>query len=146
MKNFTISEVIDSFGVNKFTWKVFFFLGFAMVFDGYDYMSVSYTMPQIKAEWGLTAVQTGSLSSWSLFGLILGGAIAGILSDKFGRKKTLTFSIATYALLTIPIYFAPSFAFFAVFRVLAGVGLGACIPVVTTIFPSPLPQIGGLYL
>ena len=139
MKNFTISEVIDSFGVNKFTWKVFFFLGFAMVFDGYDYMIVSYTMPQIKAEWGLTAVQTGSLSSWSLFGLILGGAIAGILSDKFGRKKTLTFSIATYALLTIPIYFAPSFAFFAVFRVLAGVGLGACIPVVTTIFSESTP-------
>ena len=139
VKNYTVSEVIDSFGVNKFTWKVFFFLGFAMVFDGYDYMIVSYTMPQIKAEWALSAVQTGSLSSWSLFGLIIGGAIAGILSDKFGRKKTLTFSIGTYALLTIPIYFAPSFPFFAVFRVLAGVGLGACIPVVTTIFSESTP-------
>ena len=139
MKNFSISEVIDSLGVNKFTWRVFFFLGLAMVFDGYDYMIVSYTMPQIKAEWGLTAVQTGSLSSWSLFGLIIGGALAGIISDKIGRKKTLAFSIAVYSLLTVPIYFAPSFAAFAVFRVLAGVGLGACIPVVTTIFSESTP-------
>ncbi|HHV64662.1 MAG TPA: MFS transporter [Peptococcaceae bacterium] len=139
MRKYSVSEVIDSFGVNKFTWRMFFFLGFAMVFDGYDYMIVSYTMPQIKAEWALNAVQTGSLSSWSLFGLILGGAISGIISDKIGRKKTLTGSIALYALLTIPIYFAPSFVFFAVFRVLAGIGLGACIPVVTTYFSESTP-------
>ena len=138
-KNFTISEVIDSLGVNKFTWAVFFFLGMSMVFDGYDYMIVSYTMPQISAEWGLNKIQTGSLSSWSLFGLILGGAISGIISDKIGRKKTLVSAIAMYSLLSIPIYFAQSFEQFAFFRVAAGVGLGACIPVVTTIFSESTP-------
>ena len=110
-----------------------------MVFDGYDYMVVSYTMPQISAEWALNKVQTGSLSSWSLFGLIIGGMFAGIISDKIGRRKTLICSIATYSLLTIPIYFSTSFAQFAFFRVLAGVGLGACIPVVTTIFSESTP-------
>lgn len=139
MKTFTISEVVDSLGVNKFTWSVFFFLGMSMVFDGYDYMVVSYTMPQIAAEWGLNKIQTGSLSSWSLFGLIIGGACAGIISDKIGRRKTLVYSIAAYSLLTIPIYFATSFEQFALFRVLAGVGLGACIPVVTTIFSESTP-------
>jgi AAHS family 4-hydroxybenzoate transporter-like MFS transporter len=139
VKNFSISEVIDSLGVNKFTWWIFFFLGAAMVFDGYDYMIVSYTMPQIAEEWGLGAVAKGSLSSWSLIGLIIGGAMAGILSDKFGRRKTLTIAIAVYSLLTIPIYFSNSFAMFAVFRVLAGLGLGACIPLVTTIFSESTP-------
>ncbi|WP_188399969.1 MFS transporter [Sporomusa sp. GT1] len=139
MKSFTVSEVIDSLGVNKFTWSVFFFLGMAMVFDGYDYMVVSYTMPQISAEWGLDKIQTGSLSSWSLFGLIIGGALAGIISDKIGRRKTLIYSIAAYSLLTIPIYFVQSFEWFAFFRVLTGVGLGACIPVVTTIFSETTP-------
>jgi MFS transporter, AAHS family, 4-hydroxybenzoate transporter len=137
--NFTISEVVDSLGVNKFTWSVFFFLGAAMVFDGYDYMVVSYTMPQISAEWALSKIQTGSLSSWSLFGLIIGGACAGIISDKIGRRKTLIYSIAAYSLLTIPIYFSASFVQFAFFRVLAGIGLGACIPVVTTIFSESTP-------
>lgn len=139
MKNFTISEVVDSLGVNKFTWSVFFFLGMSMVFDGYDYMVVSYTMPQIAAEWHLDKVAMGSLSSWSLFGLIIGGACAGIISDKIGRRNTLVYAIAAYSLLTIPIYFATSFEQFALFRVLAGVGLGACIPVVTTIFSESTP-------
>lgn len=93
MNNFSISEVMDSLGVNKFTWKIFFLLGIAMVFDGYDYMIVSYTIPQIAAEWGLSAIAKGSLSSWSLIGLILGGAIAGIISDKIGRRKILIFAI-----------------------------------------------------
>jgi len=139
LKNFSISEVMDSFGVNKFTWKIFFLLGFAMVFDGYDYMIVSYTMPQIAQEWGLSAVAKGSLSSWSLIGLVLGGAISGIISDKIGRRKTLTIAIGLYSLLTIPIYFSNSFMMFALFRVLAGVGLGACIPVVTTAFSESTP-------
>ena len=139
MKHFTISEAIDSLGVNRFTWSMFLFLGIAMVFDGYDYMVVSYTMPQISAEWALDKVQTGSLSSWRLVGLIVGGMFAGILSDKIGRRKTLTCSIAAYSLLTIPIYFSTSFAQLAFFRVLAGVGLGACIPVVTTIFSESTP-------
>ncbi len=51
VKNFTISEVIVSLGVNKFAWSVFFFLAMSMVFDGYDSMVVSYTMPQKSAEW-----------------------------------------------------------------------------------------------
>jgi len=139
VKHFTISETIDSLGVNRFTWSVFFFLGTAMVFDGYDYMVVSYTMPQISAEWALSKVQTGSLSSWSLFGLIFGGIFAGIISDKIGRRKTLIYSIAAYSLLTVPIYFSTSFAQFAFFRVLAGAGLGACIPVVTTLFSESTP-------
>jgi MFS transporter, AAHS family, 4-hydroxybenzoate transporter len=146
-KKFSISEAIDSFGVNKFTWMVFFFLGFAMVFDGYDYMVVSYTMAQIKQEWALNAIQTGSLSSWSLIGLVIGSAISGIVSDKIGRKKTLTFAIAMYSILTIPIYFVHSFGAFAFFRICAGLGLGACIPIVTTYFSESTPtKSRGLFI
>jgi MFS family permease len=139
MKKFTISEVMDSFGVSKFTWKIFFLLGAAMVFDGYDYMIVSYTLPQISKEWGLDAVLTGSLSSWSMLGMIVGGALSGIISDKLGRKKTLTYAILLYSLLNLPLYWSNGFAMFAFFRVAAGVGLGACIPVVTTMFTESTP-------
>ncbi|MBI4856220.1 MAG: MFS transporter [Acetobacterium woodii] len=139
MNNFSISEVMDSLGVNKFTWQMFFLLGLAMVFDGYDNMIVSYTMPQIAAEWGLGAVAKGSLSSWSLIGLIFGSAIAGIISDKIGRRKALMYAIAAYSIMNIPIYFSNSFEMFAIFRLLAGIGLGACIPIVTTTYSESTP-------
>lgn len=132
MNTYTVSEVIDKFGVTKYTWKMFFMIGLTMAFDGFDYMIVSYTMPQMSIEWALTDVQTGSLSTWSIMGIIFGGAIAGLLSDKFGRKKVLCVSIAWYSLLTLPICFVNSFIAFAILRVLAGVGIGACLPIGST--------------
>ncbi|MDR0935988.1 MAG: MFS transporter [Oscillospiraceae bacterium] len=139
MKKFTISEVMDSFGVSKFTWKIFFLLGAAMVFDGYDYQIVAYTMTQIKASFPMSDALAGSLSAWSMLGMICGGVMSGLLSDKLGRKKTLTFAILLYSLLNLPLYWSSSFAMFAIFRVAAGIGLGACIPVVTTMFSESTP-------
>lgn len=138
---YTVSDILDSFKVNRFTWSMFILLGLAMMFDGYDYMIVSYTLAPAASSLGVAgnAVLTGSLSSWSIFGLILGCAISGILSDRFGRKKTLAGSVFIYALLTLPQAFAQDFMFFAVFRVFAGIGLGACIPTVTTCFAESTP-------
>lgn len=138
---FNVSEIMDSFGVSKFTWFMFFILGFAMIFDGYDYMIVSYTLKPAAISLGVAdnPVLTGSLSSWSLFGLIIGGAISGVVSDAVGRKRTLVGAIFIYSLLTLPQAFAQNFYFFATFRVLAGIGLGACIPTVTTCFTESTP-------
>jgi len=138
-KKSTISEVIDSFGVSKYTFSIYFLVGLALLFDGFDYMIVAYTMPQMAKEWALTKVQTGSLASWSLMGLAIGGLISGVISDRIGRKKTLTLFVAFYSLLTLPIYFVQSFEIFAILRVLSGVGLGACIPIAVTVMAESAP-------
>lgn len=140
-KEFTVSDIMDEFGLNRFTWFMFFILGFAMLFDGYDYMIMSYTL--VPAATSLQVLDNpvlmGSMSSWSTVGLVIGGLLSGILSDKFGRKKTLVVSIFCYALLTLPQAFAPTFEVFVFFRFCAGIGLGACIPTVTTCFSESTP-------
>ncbi len=140
-KGFTVSEIMDQFGLNKFTWFMFFVLGFAMLFDGYDYMIMSYTL--VPAATSLQVLDNpvlmGSMSSWSTVGLVIGGLMSGILSDKFGRKRTLVVSIFCYALLTLPQAFSPTFEVFVFFRFCAGIGLGACIPTVTTCFTESTP-------
>lgn len=40
-KQFTISEVIDSFGITKHSWVLFIILSLAQVLDGYDFMIVN---------------------------------------------------------------------------------------------------------
>ncbi|GAB6156595.1 MFS transporter [Desulfosporosinus burensis] len=138
-KKSTISEIIDSLGVSKYTFTVYLLVGLALLFDGYDYMIVAYTMPQMAKEWALTKVQTGSLASWSLLGLMIGGIFSGVISDRIGRKKTLAFFVAFYSILTMPIYFAPNFEVFAILRVIAGMGLGACIPIAVTMMSESAP-------
>ncbi|WP_211230002.1 MFS transporter [Desulfovirgula thermocuniculi] len=110
-----------------------------MILNGFVQMIVSYTMPQISKEWALTKVQTGSLASWTLLGLLIGGAIAGIISDRIGRKKMLILACIVYSIFNLPIYFAQNFETFAVFRILSGIGIGACIPVSATINSEFVP-------
>ncbi|MTI84246.1 MAG: aromatic acid/H+ symport family MFS transporter [Firmicutes bacterium] len=139
MNKVMISEVIDNLGISKFTFKIYFLIGLVLLFDGFDYMIVAYTMPQISGEWGLTLVQTGSLASWSLLGLMIGGLFAGIISDRIGRKNILIFSCLAYSILTFSIYFALNYETFAILRILVGFGLGACIPVSVTLVSEFAP-------
>ncbi|MDR1713991.1 MAG: MFS transporter [Coriobacteriales bacterium] len=167
-QKFTVSDVIDSLGINKFTWIMFVFLGFAMIFDGYDFMvasqttsGVAYTLQHFLSgsnpvdgsiavvaasakDPSVGAASLGalgsSISTWSLLGMVIGGALGGIISDKIGRKKTLTIAIIFYGLFTLPQAYCTDFTFYAATRVIAGLGVGSCIPVVTTCFSETIPS------
>jgi MFS family permease len=143
-QKFSVSDVIDSLGVSKFTWVMFVFLGLAMIFDGYDFMVVNSTNTVVARTFWPTEANPGalmgSLTTWSLIGMVIGGAVGGILSDKFGRKVTLTLAIAFYGVFTLPQAFSPSYEMFAAFRLIAGLGVGSCIPVVTTCFSETMPS------
>ncbi|WP_347488602.1 MFS transporter [Desulfoscipio sp. XC116] len=139
MNKVTISDVIDRIGVSKYTFSVYLLVGLVVLFSGIVYMVVPYTMSQIALEWQLSKIQTGALSSWSLLGLMFGGMLAGILSDRIGRKKILIFSCLVYSLFTLPIYWVQSYEAFAVFRILGGVGIGAVIPVGVTMMSENVP-------
>jgi MFS family permease len=143
-KEFTVSEVIDSIGISAHTWIIFVILAFAMIFDGYDFMIVNSTNLFVAHTfWPDNAspgTLMGSLTTWGLLGMVLGGAVGGILSDKIGRKKTLTIAVIFYGLFTLPQAFANDLAFFAAFRLIAGFGVGSCIPVVTTVFSESMPS------
>ena len=82
----------------------------------------------------------GSLTTWGLLGMVLGGAVGGIMSDKIGRKKMLTIAVIFYGLFTLPQAFANDLVFFAAFRLIAGFGVGSCIPIVTTVFSETIPS------
>ena len=143
-KEFTVSEIIDSIGISSHTWIVFVLLAFAMIFDGYDFMIVNSTNLFVAHTFWPDnpnpGALMGSLTTWGLLGMVLGGAVGGILSDKIGRKKTLVIAVMFYGLFTLPQAFAGDYAFFCAFRLIAGFGVGSCIPVVTTVFSESMPS------
>ncbi len=143
-KEFTVSEVIDRAGISGHTWVVFVLMAFAMIFDGYDFMIVNTTNTFVaRTFWPDVAnpgALMGSLTTWGLLGMVIGGAVGGILSDKIGRKKMLTIAVIFYGLFTLPQAFANDLVFFAAFRLIAGFGVGSCIPVVTTVFSETIPS------
>ncbi len=143
-KEFTVSEVIDSIGISSHTWIIFVLLAFAMIFDGYDFMIVNSTNLFVAHTFWPDnpnpGALMGSLTTWGLLGMVLGGAVGGIMSDKIGRKKMLIIAVIFYGVFTLPQAFANDLVFFATFRLIAGFGVGSCIPVVTTVFSESMPS------
>ena len=139
MEKVTVSDILEQPGGWRFSVRILVFVGLAMVFDGFDYMIVSFTMPQITQEMSLGLIETGSLASFSLLGMLVGGFASGYLADRFGRKHVMNVSIMIYALLTVPIFFVHSYDMFALCRIFSGVGVGAVIPLSVTIVSEYAP-------
>ncbi|HET6356869.1 MFS transporter [Streptomyces sp.] len=97
-------------------------IGYAM--DGFDLLILGFALSAITAELHLSNGEAGSLATITLFGAVLGGLVFGVLADRIGRVKVLTYSVVFFAVFTGLTALADSYTEFAVYRFLAGVGIG----------------------
>jgi MFS family permease len=97
-------------------------LGYAM--DGFDLQILAFALSAITADLALSNTEAGSLATITLIGAVLGGIVFGILSDYFGRVRMLTWSIVFFAVFTGLTATAHGYTGIAIFRFLAGVGIG----------------------
>lgn len=91
---------------------------------GYDTAIISGTIGFVKTQFELNTVLEGWYVSSALVGTILGVSVAGILSDKFGRKNILIMSGIFFALSAIGCAVSGSFVSLVIYRILGGIGVG----------------------
>lgn len=97
-------------------------LGYAM--DGFDLLILGFMLRQIASDLHLNAPQAGSLVTVTLIGAVAGGLLFGLLSDRLGRIRVLTWTIVVFAVFTGLCAFAQDYWDLLVYRALAGFGLG----------------------
>ena len=97
-------------------------LGYAM--DGFDLLILGFMLRQIASDLHLNAPQAGSLVTVTLIGAVAGGLLFGLLSDRLGRIRVLTWTIVVFAVFTGLCAFAQGYWDLLVYRALAGFGLG----------------------
>ncbi len=73
----------------------------------------------------LSILQVGYSATIYLFGTLLGALILGYLADGFGRKRLILIGVAVFAGGTLATALSWNFWSFALFRAIAGVGIGA---------------------
>lgn len=92
--------------------------------DSLDVQMFSLVIPAIIAEWSISRTQAGLVSGVTLVASALGGWIAGMLSDRFGRVKTLQWTVAFFSVFTFLCAFAQNYPQFLVLKTLQGFGFG----------------------
>ena len=97
-------------------------VGYAM--DGFDLLILGFMLSAISKELNLTPGQAGSLVTWTLIGAVFGGIVFGMLSDRYGRIRVLTWTIVLFAVFTGLCAFAQGYWDLLIYRTIAGIGLG----------------------
>jgi len=97
-------------------------MGWAL--DAFDVMLFSLTLSAVIAELGLTKAQAGALGSITLLGGAAGGLFFGWVADRYGRTRSMIYSVLLYSVFTAACGLSNTFWQFAFFRALLGLGMG----------------------
>ena len=92
--------------------------------DGMDTQMLSFVVPTLIAMWGITTGQAGLIHTSTLIASAIGGWVAGILSDRIGRVRTLQLTVLWFAFFTFLCGFAQNYEQLLIARTLMGFGFG----------------------
>jgi len=104
---------------------------------GYDTGVVSGTITKVATQFNLDSIQQGWYVSSALLGAIIGVASAGLLSDFFGRKRTLIISAILFTILGIGCALANSFIELVSYRIIGGTAIGI-VSIVSPLYISEM--------
>ena len=91
---------------------------------GYDTAVISGTIGMVKSGFGLSTVMEGWFVSSALVGCIAGVAVAGELSDRFGRKYSLMASGLLFTISAVGCALSGSHTELIAYRLVGGIGVG----------------------
>lgn len=114
---------------------------FAVFLDGFDLVALGAVIPDLLdgEVLGFTSSSVTTVSTMSLVGVALGASLVGVIVARIGRRKLLVAATALFSLFTLLTAFAPSVELFGIYRFIAGIGLGACLPSALVIISEHMP-------
>ncbi len=118
-ENGTVSAKPERFPVR--VWLISF-LGWT--FDFYDLILFSFLLIPVGRDLGLSEAQEATLLGVALGASGIGGILFGYLSDRYGRKRVMTWTIALYSLGTALTALSVGPWSLLMFRLLTGLGVG----------------------
>lgn len=105
-----------------------------VMLEGFELVVLGAVIPTLLStgHLGFTAEAATAVATLSLVGVGLGAAGVGFLADHVGRRAAILACVVVFSIFTVLVPFAPSVLWFAVFRLIAGMGLGAVLPTALT--------------
>jgi AAHS family 4-hydroxybenzoate transporter-like MFS transporter len=132
--------MLDERGIGSFHIKLIIWSFFIVLIDGYDIGAISFALPSLIKDWGISPRDVGPVLSASLVGILFGSAIFGFVGDRYGRKAALVSANLWFGVFTFIAAYASNLTEMTVLRFLAGLGIGGIIPNVVAINAESAPR------
>jgi AAHS family 4-hydroxybenzoate transporter-like MFS transporter len=112
----------------------------AIIFDGIDNQILGIAVPTLMREWDVPRAAFAPVTSLGYVGMMIGGAVAGVVGDRIGRRTALLGSMALFGLMTLSIAWVDSPSSLGWLRLFAGVGLGGAMPNAAALAAEYVPR------
>jgi MFS transporter, putative metabolite:H+ symporter len=112
-------------------------LGWAL--DAMDVGLISFVMAALAVQWQLSPTELSWIGSIGFAGMALGATLGGLLADRFGRRQVFAVTLLIFGVATGAAALSWSVGALLVFRFLIGLGLGAELPVASTLVSEFAP-------
>jgi MFS family permease len=122
----------------RFHWLIVVGLGVSWILDGLEIQIVS--QAGFKDDLGLSNGDVGALGSVYLVGQIVGALTFGRITDRIGRRKIFILTLAIYLIGSGLAGLSWNFAVLAIFRFIAGVGIGGEYSAINSAIDELIPS------
>ena len=116
-------------GNTAIRWWPIVLCALSVLLDGYDAQMLAMAIPLMAKEFGVAPTAFAPAASASLAGMAIGALFLSPLADRFGRRPLLIASLALFGAPTLLAMTSSGPFQMALWRLLAGCGLGATVPV-----------------
>ena len=134
------NERLDRLPVTSKHKKLLVGSGVGWALDAMDVGLISFIMAALAVHWNLESTQTSWIATAGFVGMALGASLGGLLADKFGRRHVFALTLLVYGLATGASALATGLAVLITLRFIVGLGLGAELPVASTLISEFAPR------
>jgi MFS transporter, putative metabolite:H+ symporter len=113
--------------------------GVGWALDAMDVGLISFVMAALSQQWDLAPTTLSWIASIGFIGMAIGASLGGLLADRVGRRQVFALTLLVYGVATGASALSWSVASLLAFRFLVGLGLGAELPVASTLVSEFAP-------
>lgn len=139
-RQLTRNQRLDRLPVTAKHYKLLWGSGIGWALDAMDVGLISFVMAALAVHWNLESVQTSWIASAGFVGMALGASLGGLLADKFGRRHVFALTLLVYGIATGASALATGLGILIALRFVVGLGLGAELPVASTLVSEFAPR------
>ena len=136
----TRTERLDGLPFTRKHRKLLLGSGVGWALDAMDVGLISFVMAALAAQWKLDNNTLSWIGSIGFVGMALGASLGGLLADRIGRRNVFAVTLLIYGLATGASALVGSVAALMALRFLVGLGLGAELPVASTLISEFAPK------
>jgi MFS transporter, putative metabolite:H+ symporter len=135
----TRTERLDDLPFTRLHGRLLGVSGVGWALDAMDVGLISFVMAALAQQWALSGAELSWIGSVGFIGMAVGASVGGLLADRLGRRSVFAGTLLLYGLATGAAALSWSVGALLVFRFLIGLGLGAELPVASTLISEFAP-------